>query len=141
MLKQNDNNSEYLRILITDVYRGHPDERLWRFSGAERHLDSEISKSAFENCPLWSVLGLLHKSSMADTRNAAKKGFLHQDPVLVEYEEEEDTEEEEEEEDEEEKEREAKEEEDDDDMISFKIKLWLKLYFFSKLGGILQIYI
>ena len=83
--------SEYLRILITDVYRGHPDERLRRYSGCERHLLYGISRNVFDNCPLWSTLGLLYRSTLADTKKSARTSSQ---PIMLQAESEDSSEEE-----------------------------------------------
>ena len=52
--------AHHLRDIILKIYRGNIDERLRRYSGAERHLFNMRVKPQ-ENCPIWSTLGLIYR--------------------------------------------------------------------------------
>ncbi len=66
------NDCEHLRDLIFELYRGNIDKRLRHYTGAEHHLFHDLLPYPKENCPLWSIIGLIYRSARADVRNNDK---------------------------------------------------------------------
>ena len=64
--------AQHLRDLILNIYRGNIDERLRRYSGAERHLFNMKVKPQ-ENCPIWSTLCLIYRSAEYQVNRKTKK--------------------------------------------------------------------